>query len=72
MLLFLQQNKKEIKMLTQNQEIRIRMKMAKHKYSISKLATEFGVQRPILSEIINRKRNDVEIEKKLLEWKKGE
>lgn len=59
-------------MLTQNQEIRIRMKMAKHKYSISKLATEFDVQRPILSEIINRKRNDVEIEKKLLEWKKGE
>jgi hypothetical protein len=48
------------------------MKMAKHKYNISKLAIEFGVQRPILSEIINRKRNDSAIEKKLLEWKKGE
>ena len=59
-------------MLTQNQEIRIRMKMAKHKYSISKLATEFGVQRPILSEIINRKRTDKAIESKLLVWKKGE
>lgn len=59
-------------MLTQNQEIRIRMKMAKHKYNISKLALEFGVQRPILSEIINRKRTDAEIEKKLLEWKKGQ
>ncbi len=59
-------------MLTENQETRIRMKMAKHKYNISKLAIEFGIQRPILSEIINRKRNDSAIEKKLLEWKKGE
>lgn len=59
-------------MLTESQETRIRMRMAKHKYNISKLALEFGVQRPILSEIINRKRNDKAIETKLLEWKKGE
>lgn len=59
-------------MLTQNQEIRIRMRMAKHKYNISKLALEFGIQRPVLSEIINRKRTDKEIESKLLVWKKGE
>lgn len=59
-------------MLTQNQEIRIRMRMAKHKYNISKLALEFDIQRPVLSEIINRKRTDKAIEKKLLEWKKGE
>lgn len=59
-------------MLTENQEIKIRVKMAKHKYNISKLAIEFGISRPILSEIINRKRNNKEIEQKLLNWKRGE
>lgn len=59
-------------MLTEKQEIRIRMKMAKYKYNISKLAIELGIQRPILSEIINRKRNNPEIEQKLIDWKKGE
>jgi hypothetical protein len=59
-------------MLTENQETRIRMKMAKHKFNISKLAKEFNVPRPIMSEIINRKRNDSVIEKKIIEWKKGE
>jgi hypothetical protein len=48
------------------------MKMAKHKFNISKLDKEFNVPRPIMSEIINRKRNDSVIEKKIIEWKKGE
>ena len=48
------------------------MKLVKHGYNISKLAIELGVARPTLSEIINGKRNDKELEEKVLNWKKGE
>ena len=59
-------------MLTEKQTIRIKMKLVKHGYNISKLAIELNVARPTLSEIINGKRNDKEIESKVLNWKKGE
>ncbi len=59
-------------MLTEKQTIRVKMKLVKHGYNISKLAIELNVARPALSEIINGKRNDKEIESKVLNWKKGE
>ena len=59
-------------MLTEKQTIRVKMKLVKHGYNISKLATELCVARPTLSEIINGKRNDKELEEKVLDWKKGE
>ena len=59
-------------MLTEKQTIRVKMKLVKHGYTISSLATELKVSRPILSEIINGKRNNKEIESKVLNWKKGE
>ena len=59
-------------MLTEKQTIRVKMKLVKHGYNISKLAIELGVARPTLSEIINGKRNDKELEEKVLDWKKGE
>lgn len=59
-------------MLSEKQTIRVKMKLVKHGYNISKLAIEFGVARPILSEIINGKRNDKTLEEKVLNWKKGE
>ncbi len=59
-------------MLTEKQTIRVKMKLVKHGYNISKLAIELNVARPTLSEIINGKRNDKEIESKVLNWKKGE
>lgn len=59
-------------MLTEKQTIRVKMKLVKHGYNISKLAIELGVARPTLSEIINGKRNDKELEEKVLNWKKGE
>ena len=58
-------------MLTEKQTIRVKMKLVKHGYNISKLAIELGVARPTLSEIINGKRNDKELEEKVLNWKKG-
>ena len=59
-------------MLTEKQTIRVKMKLVKHGYNISKLAIELGVARPKLSEIVNGKRNDKELEEKVLNWKKGE
>ena len=59
-------------MLTEKQTIRVKMKLVKHGYNISKRAIELNVARPTLSEIINGKRNDKEIESKVLNWKKGE
>ena len=59
-------------MLTEKQTIRVKMKLVKHGYNISKLAIELGVARPTLSEIVNGKRNDKELEEKVLNWKKGE
>lgn len=59
-------------MLTEKQTIRVKMKLVKHGYNISKLAIELGVARPTLSEIINGKRNDKELEEKVLNWKRGE
>lgn len=59
-------------MLTEKQTIRVKMKLVKHGYNISKLSIELGVARPTLSEIINGKRNDKELEEKVLNWKKGE
>ena len=59
-------------MLTEKQTIRVKMKLVKHGYNISKLAIELNVARPTLSEIINGKRNDKKLEEKVLNWKKGE
>lgn len=59
-------------MLTEKQTIRVKMKLVKHGYNISKLACELNVCRPTLSEIINGKRNDKVLEEKVLNWKKGE
>lgn len=59
-------------MLTEKQTIKVKMKLVKHGYTISSLATELKIARPILSEIINGKRNNKEIESKVLNWKKGE
>ena len=59
-------------MLPEKQTIRVKMKLVKHGYNISKLAIELGVARPTLSEIVNGKRNDKELEEKVLNWKKGE
>ena len=59
-------------MLTEKQTIRVKMKLVKHGYNISKLAIELNVARPTLSEIINGKRNDKKLEEKVLNCKKGE
>ena len=59
-------------MLTEKQTIRVKMKLVKHGYNISKLAIELNVARPTLQEIINGKRNDKKLEEKVLNWKKGE
>ena len=45
-------------MLTEKQTIRVKMKLVKHGYNISKLACELNVCRPTLSEIINGKKHN--------------
>lgn len=57
-------------MLTENQAMKIRVKLTKQKSNITMLAEQLKLSRPILSEIINRKRNDNGIENKLLNWLK--